>query len=70
MAQISIDESLMGFKDTSDMERAIIKMQKQLNWALNNLDIANTSTSLASGSFTTADEKTVTVINGFVTEII
>jgi hypothetical protein len=69
MGQVNIEENLMGFKENEDMERAVVKMQKQLNWALNNLDSENVSKDLASGSFVTADGKTVTITNGFVSAI-
>lgn len=69
MGHINIEENLMGFKEISEMERAVIKMQKQLNWALNNIDSENGSSSLANGSFLSSDGKTIVVRNGFVSEI-
>lgn len=70
MGKINIDENLSGLSGNDELEKAVIKMQKQLNWALSNIDSDNTSETLASGSFISADSKCVVVKNGLVTEII
>ena len=70
VSEINFEENLNGFSAQEDMERAIIKMQKQLNFALSNTDERNMSPCLPSGSINSADGKTIVITNGIITQII
>lgn len=55
----------LGLKTVSELLREIQDMER----ALNTLGFSLQTPSTASGTFTTADSKTVTVVNGIITNI-